>query len=186
MNKSFLIGAGAGGALAVVVGAGAMVSHKLSAHAPRYAQVVQVVPLMRTVVQPRQVCRDATVERTRPASDTHQIVGSVAGALIGGLLGHQIGDGSGRTVATVAGAAAGGYAGNRIEARMQRGNTYRTTVRRCSTVYDRIVQPNGYEVRYRLGGKSGTVRMAHDPGPRIPVRNGQLVLAAPGASGAAG
>ncbi|MGC8518640.1 MAG: glycine zipper 2TM domain-containing protein [Steroidobacteraceae bacterium] len=186
MNKSFLIGAGAGGALAVVVGAGAMVRHKLIRHAPAYARVVQVVPLMRTVVQPRRVCRDATVERTRPAQDTHQIIGSVAGALIGGLLGNQIGDGSGRDVATVAGAAAGGYAGNRIEARMQRGDTYRTTVRRCATVYDRIVQPNGYEVRYRLGGKTGTVRMAHDPGQRIAVRNGQLVLGAHSAGSAAG
>jgi uncharacterized protein YcfJ len=176
MNKSFLIGAGAGSALAVVVGAGAMVSHKLIRHAPRYAQVVQVVPLTRTVVQPRRVCREATVERTRPASDAHQIIGSVAGALIGGLLGNQVGDGSGRDLATVAGVAAGGYAGNRIEARMQRGDTYRTTVRRCTTVYDRIVQPNGYQVRYRLGGKRGTVRMAYDPGPHIPVRNGQLVL----------
>ena len=186
MNKSFLIGAGAGGALALVVGAGAMVSHTLSRHASGYAQVVQVVPLMRTVVQPRRVCRDATVERTRPASDTHQIIGSVAGALIGGLLGHQVGDGSGRGLATVAGAAAGGYAGNRIEARMQRGETYRTTVRRCATVYDRIVQPNGYEVRYRLGGKTGTVRMAYDPGQRIAVRHGQLVLGAPSAGNAAG
>ena len=178
MNKSFLIGASAGGALAVVVGAGAMVSHKLIHSGPRYAEVVQVVPLSRTRVTPRRVCHDATVERTRPASDTHQVIGSIAGALVGGLLGNQVGDGSGRTLATVAGAAAGGYAGNRIEARMQRGDTYSTTVRRCVTVYDRSVRPNGYEVRYRLGHKSGTVRMNYDPGAHIPVRNGHLVLSA--------
>ena len=176
MNKSFLIGATTGGALAVVVGAGAVASHRWAPAAPRYAEVVQVVPLSRTQVRPRRVCRNETVERTRPARDSHQIVGSVAGALIGGLLGHQVGDGSGRDLATVAGVAAGGYAGNRIEARMQRGDTYSTTVRRCTTVYDRTVRPEGYQVRYRLGGKTGTVRLNYDPGPRIAVRNGKLVL----------
>ena len=176
MNKSFLIGATTGGALAVVVGTGAMVSHTLMHPAPRYAEVVQVVPLTRTVVSPRRVCRDERIERTRPASDTHRVIGSIAGALLGGLLGHQVGDGSGRALATVAGAAAGGYAGDRIEARMQRGDTYTTTVRRCATVYDRTVRSEGYRVRYRLGGKTGTVRMDHDPGQRIPVRNGHLLL----------
>ncbi|MGC8520665.1 MAG: glycine zipper 2TM domain-containing protein [Steroidobacteraceae bacterium] len=180
MNKSFVIGATAGGALAVVVGAGAMVSHKLIHTGPRYAEVVQVVPLTRTVVTPRRVCRNVTIERTRPARDTHQIIGSIAGALVGGLLGHQIGDGSGRALATVAGAAAGGYAGNRIEARMQRGDTYMSTVRRCATVYERTVRPEGYQVRYRLGTTTGTVRMSHDPGQRIPVHNGHLVLSAAG------
>lgn len=176
MNKSFLIGAATGGALAAVVGAGAMVSHPPAQAAERYAKVVQVVPLRRTVVQPRQVCRTQAIERTRPASDSHQVIGSIAGALVGGLLGNQVGDGNGRTLATVAAAAAGGYAGNRIEARMQRGDTYTTMVRRCMTVYERTVRPEGYQVRYRLGGKSGTVHMSHDPGPRIPVRNGELVL----------
>lgn len=178
MNKSFLIGASAGGALAVVVGAGAVASHRWAPAAPRYAEVVQVLPLWRTRLRPRRVCRDQTVERTRPASDSHQLLGSVTGALIGGLLAHQLGDGSGRDLATVAGAAAGGYAGNRIEARMQQGDTYTTTVRRCTTVYDRTVRPQGYQVRYRLGGKGGTVRLNYDPGPRIPVRNGKLVLGA--------
>jgi len=31
-------------------------------------------------------------------------------------------------------------------------------------------------VRHRLNGKEATVRMDHDPGDRIPVRDGQLVL----------
>ena len=161
-------------------------SHKLPAHGPQYAQVVQVVPLRRTLDRPRRICREVPVQRTRPARDTHQIIGSVAGALIGGLLGHQVGDGSGRALATVAGAAAGGYAGNRIEARVQRGDTYTTTVRRCAMVHDRIVQPDGYQVRYRLNGKLGTVRMNHDPGGRIPVRDGHLVLGGASPGGAAG
>lgn len=176
MNTSLLIGATAGGALALAVGAGAMVSRKLTHAAPRYARVVQVVPLTRTVVTPRRVCRNETLVRTRPARDPHQLIGSIAGALLGGVLGNQVGDGSGRALATVAGAAAGGYAGNRIEAHEQRANTYTVTRRRCHTVYDRTVRIEGYRVRYRLGGKSGTVRMAHDPGQRIAVRDGRLVL----------
>ena len=143
---------------------------------PQYAQVVQVVPLTRQVTTPKQECRNVTVTHTRPARDTHQIIGSVAGAVIGGLIGHQIGGGTGKDIATVAGAAAGGYAGNRIEEHVQAGNTYTTTQQQCRTVYDKTVEPNGYEVRYRLNGREGTVRMDHAPGQRIPVRHGQLVL----------
>jgi len=38
-----------------------------------------------------------------------------------------VGGGSGKVLATVAGAAAGGYAGNKIEEKVQAGNTYTTT-----------------------------------------------------------
>ena len=143
---------------------------------PQYAEVVQVVPLTRQVVTPRQDCHDVTVTHTRPARDNHQIIGTVAGALLGGLVGHQIGGGTGKDIATAAGAAAGGYAGNRIEEHVQAGNTYTTTEHQCHTVYEKTQRPNGYEVRYRLNGRESTVRMDHDPGQRIPIRNGQLVL----------
>ena len=176
MNKSLWIGMTIGGMAAIAAGAGAVVSHKLIERGPQYARVVQVIPLTRTVVTPRQDCYDRSVSHVQPAQDSHQIIGTVAGALLGGLVGHQIGGGSGRDIATVAGAAAGGYAGNRIENRVQRGDTYTTTERRCRTVYDRSERSNGYEVRYRLGGKQGIVRMDHDPGQRIPVRNGKRVL----------
>ncbi len=161
---------------------GARAAARRAAHVPqtggsaRYATVVQVVPLTHQVVTPRQQCHDVTVTHTRPATDNHQILGSVAGAVIGGLIGHQIGGGTGKDVATVAGAAAGGYAGNRIEEHIQNGNTYTTTEHRCRTVYDKTLEPNGYEVHYRLNGRDGTVRMAHAPGRRIPVENGRLVL----------
>lgn len=150
--------------------------------APQYARVVQVIPLTRQVVTPRQACHDVTITHTRPARDSHQIIGTVAGALLGGLVGHQIGGGTGKDIATAAGAAAGGYAGNRIEEHVQAGNTYTTTERQCQTVYDKTQRPHGYEVRYSLNGREGTVRMDHDPGARIPVHNGQLVLNAGGQS----
>lgn len=34
----------------------------------------------------------------------------------------------------------------------------------------------GYRVDYRIGQQTGQVQMDHDPGSRIPMRDGQLVL----------
>lgn len=174
MNKSLLLGAAAGTALAV--GAGAVAGLKMMNKAPQYAEVVQVIPLTKTIRTPKQDCHDDSVVHQRPSRDDHHIVGTVAGAVVGGLLGHYVGGGTGRDLATAAGAAGGAYAGNRIENRMQKGNTYTTTEHKCATVYERSVRQEGYKVRYRLGDKEGTVRMDHDPGPRIPVDHGQLVL----------
>ena len=53
---------------------------------------------------------------------------------------------------------------------------YTTTEQKCATVYDTSEKRLGYEVRYRLNGQEATVKMDHDPGERIPVRDGQLVL----------
>jgi uncharacterized protein YcfJ len=174
MNKSLLIGLAAG--TAVAMGAGAVAGLKIMSKGPQYADVVQVTPITRTIRTPKQECHDETVTHQRQARDSHKIVGTVAGAVVGGLLGHYVGGGTGRDLATAAGAAAGGYAGNRIENRMQRGDTYTTTERKCATVYEHSVEQEGYKVRYRLGDKEGTVRMDHDPGQRIPVAHGQLVL----------
>jgi uncharacterized protein YcfJ len=173
MNKSLWIGVTAG--TAVAVGAGAVARLKI-VQRPQYAEVVQIVPLTRTIRTPRQVCHDQTVVHQRPARDPRHMLGTVAGALIGGVLGNQLGGGSGKALATAAGAAAGGYAGNRIENRMQLGDTDTTSERRCVTVYDRTVEPEGYEVRYRLEGREGRVHLPYDPGSRIPVKNGRLLL----------
>ncbi len=174
MNKSLLVGVAVGAAVAA--GAGAVAGLKVMSRGPQYAEVVQVTPLTRTIRTPKQDCHDETMVHQRPSRDSHQVIGTIAGAVVGGLLGHQVGGGTGRDLATAAGAAAGGYAGNRIENKIQRGNTYTTTEHKCATVYERSVRREGYEVRYRLGGKVGTVRMNHDPGQRIPVEHGQLVL----------
>ena len=76
----------------------------------------------------------------------------------------------------MAGAAGGGYAGNRIQKNLQDRDTTTTTEQKCATVYDTSARQIGYEVRYRLNGQEATVRMDHDPGERIPVRDGQLVI----------
>ncbi|HRC60981.1 MAG TPA: hypothetical protein PLD53_08435, partial [Candidatus Propionivibrio aalborgensis] len=82
-------------------------------------------------------------------------------------------------VATVAGAVGGGYAGNKIQKNMQDKDVVTTTEQRCKTVYDTSERIVGYDVSYRLEGKQGMVRMDHNPGQQIPVKDGQLVLNGP-------
>jgi len=173
MDRSLVIGL-VGGAI-VAAGAGAVGGYRI-AKAPDYAEVLSAKPVTKTIQTPRQACHDETVTHRKDPQDQHQVLGTVAGAIVGGVLGHQIGGGSGRSLATVAGAAAGGYAGNRIQKRVQDKDTYTTTEQMCQTVYHKSEQPAGYEVRYRLDGRVATVRMDHDPGKRIPVRDGELQL----------
>jgi uncharacterized protein YcfJ len=116
--------------------------------------------------------------------DAKRVTGAVLGAVVGGVVGNQIGDGDGQKVATVAGAAAGGYAGSKIQKRMQDSNTHQTTERRCRTVRDEHEVPDGYQVSYVWRGGKRTVRMDHDPGRRIPVKDGELVTSRGGADSA--
>ena len=177
MNKSLITGLIVGGVAVTAVGAYAGFQ---ALDERRYAEVLDVEPIMRTVKTPRQVCGDEVVTTETPTNDPKRVTGAVMGAVVGGVVGNQIGGGSGQTVATVAGAAAGGYAGSKIQKHMQEDNTTQTVQQRCRTVYDSHEEPDGYEVTYVLAGNEGTVRMDHDPGKRIPVENGRLVLAEPG------
>ena len=174
MNKSLVTGLIIG--VAVAAGAGAVASYKLRDKESDYAQVIKVTPLTKTISTPRQSCHDETVTHHVQPKDSNQVIGTVAGAVLGGVIGHQIGGGSGRDIATVAGAAAGGYGGNRIEKHVQDQNTTTTTEPKCETVYDKSEKQVGYSVRYRLGDQERTIKMNRDPGDRIPVRDGQLVL----------
>ena len=74
------------------------------------------------------------------------------------------------------GVPAWGALGRRPWPHVQDGNTTQSVEQRCKTTYDSAQQADGYQVRYRLGDREGTVRMDHDPGRRIPVENGELVL----------
>ena len=47
----------------------------------------------------------------------------------------------------------------------------------CKTIYDVRERTIGYDVRYRIGDEEPVqVRLDHDPGSRIPMRDGLLVL----------
>jgi uncharacterized protein YcfJ len=173
VNKSMLVGAVLG---AVVVTAGGAFATYSLVNGSNYAEVLAVTPVNETIKTPREVCKDVTVTRQKPVKDQHKITGTVLGAVAGGLLGNQVGGGNGKKIATVAGAAAGGYAGNQVQGNMQQGATYTTTETKCSTVTDTSEKLAGYDVQYRLDGKVGTVRMERDPGNRIPVEDGRLIL----------
>jgi uncharacterized protein YcfJ len=174
MDKSLVTGLVVGAALAA--GVGATAGYRLMNKEPEYAQVLKVTPLTKTVKTPRQECHDETVTQQGPVKDEHQIIGTVAGAVIGGVIGHQVGGGTGKSIATVAGAAGGGYAGNRIQKNLQDRDTTTSTVQKCNTVYDTSEKQVGFQVRYRLNDREATVKMDHDPGERIPVRDGHLLL----------
>lgn len=143
---------------------------------PQYAEVLDVQPIKKTIRTPREECRDEEVTHTRPVKDENRIAGTAIGAVLGGVLGNQVGGGNGKKLATVAGAAAGGYAGNKTQERMQAGDTYTTVEQRCRTVMDSHEKVSGYKVRYRYKDKEDTVQMDHEPGNKIPVKNGELVL----------
>jgi uncharacterized protein YcfJ len=148
----------------------------------RYADVINVKPLRENASRTRDTreeCRDVEVHERGEAKDKNQVAGTVAGAVVGGVLGHQVGGGSGKDIATVAGAAAGGYAGNRIQKNNQERNDDGVTVKReCRTVNrdrDREAEVTGYEVTYRLDGRTDKVVMDHRPGDRIRIDRGRWV-----------
>jgi len=175
MNKSMLAGVVVG---VVIATAGGVIAgyNLLGDRAPTHADVLDVREVTETISTPREVCEQVQVTRQKPVQDEHQILGTVAGAVIGGALGNQIGGGTGKKVATVAGAAAGGYAGNKTQERIQANSTYQATETRCQTITDTQEVTKGFDVVYRIGDEEGTVFMDHDPGDRIPLVDGELVV----------
>lgn len=178
MNTSMVKGIAIGGIAMVVLGAGGVTGYR-TLTTPTVAEVVAVKEVTERVVTPREHCEDVQVQRRAPVQDEHRIAGTAIGGIAGGLLGSTVGGGKGKTLATVAGAAAGGYAGNQVQKNMQQQDVATTTERRCRTVSEASQKLIGYDVTYRFGGKEGVVRMSHNPGSSIPVRDGQLVLVAP-------
>lgn len=174
MNKSMIVGTVLG--IGIATAGGAIASYQLLKE-PAYAEVVNTETLTKQIRIPREECREESVVRQKPVKDEHRIAGKAIGAVVGGVLGHQVGGGSGKKVATVAGAVAGGYAGDRVQDNMQKNNTYTTTEQVCNTVYETREEITGYNVTYRLKDEEKTVKMTYDPGQRIPVKDGQLVLA---------
>jgi uncharacterized protein YcfJ len=173
MNRQLLIGAAIG---AVAVTAIGTIAGTRLVTSTEYADVVAVEPVLETISEPRQACREEVVEVQKPVKDEHQIAGTVAGAVIGGVLGNQVGDGSGQDIATAGGAVAGGYAGNKIQEKIQEGNTEQQLRQVCETVYDTREVQDGYAVTYELDGEQHTVRMDHDPGRRIALEDGKPEL----------
>jgi uncharacterized protein YcfJ len=173
VNKSMMMGTVLGAAAATAVGSFA--GYKMLTKG-EFADVTAVTPLTEQVKTPREECHAENVTRQAPTQDAHRVTGSVIGAIAGGVLGDVIGGHGNNTGAKVAGAAAGGIAGHEAQREMQEHNTVTTSEQRCTTVFDVSERTVGYRVDYRIGDATGQVQMDHDPGSRIPVRDGQLVL----------
>lgn len=177
MNKSMITGIVIGGAAATAVGG--IAGYEVLNRPPAYADVIKSEPVYQTVKTPRQECKEVLVQHKAPVKDENRVAGTAIGAVLGGLVGNQFGGGSGKTLATVGGAVAGGYAGNQVQKGMQDRDVQTSQETRCKTVYDSERKISGYKVTYRLGKKEGEVRMDHDPGSRIPVKDGKLDLSKP-------
>ncbi len=170
-----------GGIAMVVLTAGGVTGYKALTR-PAFADVVAVKEVTQTITTPREECQDVQVQKQAPVKDEKRITGTVLGGVAGGVLGHQVGGGKGKTLATVAGAAGGALAGNQVQKNMQQSDVVTTTEKRCKTVNETSKKLIGYDVTYRLAGKEGVVRTSFKPGATIPVKDGQLVLAAPDAA----
>ena len=178
MNKSTVTGIVIG---VVVASAGGVIANYTlnkedTPAAPTYAEVLSVKPIVETQSTPREQCEEYQVTERAPVKDEHQVTGTVAGAIIGGVIGNQVGGGSGKKIATVAGAAAGGYAGKKTQENLQNKNTTTRWETRCETVYDSAEVMKGYNVAYKIGDEEGQVKMDYDPGEKIPLENGELVI----------
>ena len=174
MNRSMLTGIIAGAVAVTAIGG--VAGYKALNPEPQFAEVLAVEPVKETTKSPREVCDEVVVNEQAPVKDPNRIAGTALGAVAGGLVGSQIGGGSGKTLATIAGAAAGGFAGHQVQKGMQEKDTVSRSETRCRTVYETQTKTVGYDVRYRLGDEEGQIRMDHEPGPRIPVKDGQLQL----------
>ncbi|WP_280561375.1 MULTISPECIES: glycine zipper 2TM domain-containing protein [unclassified Chromohalobacter] len=172
MNKPIIIG----GVIAVmgIAGGVAIGAYQGSDNGPEYADIVNVEPIVETRQVPREVCRDVTVTKRRSVQDENQLAGSAIGGLVGGVVGNQVGGGSGKTLATVAGALGGGYAGNKVQERLQSGDTYTSTQQRCETVTDTQKETMGFKVQYRTNGQVHEARLDERPeGERVLMRDGK-------------
>jgi uncharacterized protein YcfJ len=154
------------------------VVQKVARAEPKYVRVVSVEPQNRTVTEPREVCQDVQVTQQAPVQDEHRIAGTVIGGVLGAVVGNQIGSGKGRKIAKVAGAVGGAYAGNKVQEHVQNSSTVTTTEKKCETVNESHEVPNGYRVTYEWKGGTRTVHMDSNPGSRLPVRDGDVVLTA--------
>lgn len=172
MKKPIIIGSVI--AILGVAGGVAVGAYQSGDAGPEYADIVGVEPIVQTSQTPREVCENVSVTHQRPAQDEHRIAGTGIGAVVGGVVGNQFGGGTGKKIMTAAGAIGGGLAGNEVQGRMQQGDTYTTTEKRCHTVNDSQEETVGYDVRYRYDGEVHEAKLDQRPdGERVLMREGE-------------
>ena len=154
MNNTALAGIIVGGV--VLVAAGSIAANSGYNPLQKYATVVSVEPAFDTTRTPRQVCGDeATLAQ---ASMAGEAPAAAAPAL------------------TPTPAPAPAPAPAKPEQAPASGDTDATASAECVVVFDTSSVQAGFDVTYELDGTQKVVRMEHDPGKRIPVEDGELVL----------
>jgi uncharacterized protein YcfJ len=146
MNNTVLAGIIVGAV--VVAAAGGIVASSGYNPLQKYATVVAVEPAFDTTRTPRQVCGDEATS---------------AQASAGGAVSAE---------ATPAAAPAPAQP----EAAKAAKDAAEQAPGDCVVVYDTRSVQAGYDVTYELDGTQDVIRMDRDPGKRIPVEEGELVL----------
>lgn len=152
MNNTALAGIIVGAV--ALAGAGAILASSGYNPLQQYAKVVSVEPAFDVTRTPRQVCGDeATLARQASANSEANAAAPV--------------------VPEAAPAAGTPEAPASTDGKKEAAAVAETD---CLVVYDTRSVQSGFDVTYELDGSQKVVRMDRDPGNRIPVENGELVL----------
>ena len=160
MNKNtILAGIIVGGA--ALAGLGALLYNSGYDPLQKYATVVAVNPAFDKARTPRIVCGDeATLAQAQAAS-----------AMTAGDVARDF-----QSTAPSAPASPAGKPATPTEKPAAGKAEGDEAAPRCLTVYDMTSVEAGYDVTYELDGQQKVVRMDRDPGRRIPIEDGKLVV----------
>ena len=158
MNNTVLSGIIVGGV--ALAAAGAIMVNSGYNPLQKYATVVSVEPAFDTVRTPRPVCGDAATlaQAQAQARATAAPAASTADA------------------ATPAPSVQPAPAPDQNAAHTAVPKPGEGEPPQCVVVYDTASVDAGFDVTYELDGRQKVVRMDRDPGKRIPVEDGELVL----------
>jgi uncharacterized protein YcfJ len=173
MKKKILMGAAIGAA--AVLSAGATAGY-LAWKNPAYAEVVGVEPVTQVVTTQDKTCRSLQAAQRKSAREDEPIIGTVIDGMAGGVVRRQDANGVASVVSTRAELLGRETAGDQAQKKIQEKDTYSADGKHCrgrNRVSAKVV---AYDVRYRLYGKTSKVRMDHDPGQRLPVKDGKVVI----------
>ncbi len=148
MNNTVLAGIIVGGV--ALAAAGSIVASSGYNPLQKYASVVSVEPAFDTTRTPRQVCGDeaALAQAAVPGDATAVAIPAPAPA----------------------------PAKTEQATSSKPGNAEADASAECVVVYDTSSVQAGFDVTYELDGSQKVVRLDRDPGKRIPVEDGELVL----------
>jgi uncharacterized protein YcfJ len=156
MNNTALAGIIVGAV--ALAGAGAILANSGYNPLQKYATVVSVEPAFDVTRTPRQVCGDEA---------------TLAQAASLGAGANSAPPAAAPAAPAPAPAAAPKESPDSTGEKKDAGGSVETD---CLVVYDTRSEQAGFDVTYELDGSQKVIRMDHDPGPRIPVEGGELVV----------